>query len=148
MPCTATIEPGRASIWRSALYTVSPGAQQRCRVEVGESVGDAGQSACPAVGNLGVASVDGATGHRLIRAVDEVAPAAQLADPAVPAEVSDADPLAGQPGGNAAADRVDDSHQFVPGDDRLLRVGAASLDRARVAVADAAGENAEPDVPG
>ena len=83
----------------------------------------------------------------LIRAVDEVAPAAQLADPAVPAEVSDADPLTGLPGGNAAADRVDDSYQFMPGDNRLLRVGAASLDRARVAVADTAGENAEPDVP-
>ena len=123
------------------------GAQQRGRLERAEPVGDADQPAGPGEGVLRVPAVDRGARPRLVGAVDEVAPAAEVALVVLAAQVADADPLADVPGGHAGADGVDDADDLVAGDDRLGRVGAQPLDGDDVGVADAAALDPEPHLP-
>ena len=95
------------------------GAQQRSRPERAEPVGDPDQPAGAGEGVLRVPTVDSGAGPRLVGAVDEVAPAAEIALVVLSAQVSDADAITGLPGGHAVTDGVDDADDLVTGDDRL-----------------------------
>jgi histidine triad (HIT) family protein len=71
------------------------------------------------------------TGH-------EITAAAGIAVTAVSAVPADPDPLAPHPSGNAFADRVDDSGDFMPGNPRIPDARPLSFPGQGIAVADAA----------
>ena len=120
------------------------GAQQRGRLERGQPVGDADQAAGPGEGVLRIPAVDRAPRRRLVGAVDELTPAAEVTLVVLAAQVADADALADAPGGHAGADGVDDTDDLVAGNDRLRRVIAQPLTGNDVGVADAAALDPDP----
>src|SRR5262249_55932058 len=57
----------------------------------------------------------------------------------------DSDPLAWLPSGDTGADRFDHSGHFVAGNSRVLNTREKALFRHRIAVADAASDDLDPD---
>jgi hypothetical protein len=88
---------------------------------------------------LGVPAVGVDAGHLLAVTVDEVPPATRLAGETVVAVPADADPLAGLPGVDVCADRVDVTRDLVAGHSRIVDVRPVPLLRVGVAVTDATG---------
>src|SRR4029077_3649028 len=98
---------------------------------------------------IGVAAVERNSGHLDARLTGkEVAPAARVAIAAVPPMPADSDALAGRPSGrNARPERVDDADHLVARHARVFDPGKVAFLGERIAVADAAGLNLEPDRP-
>ncbi len=122
MPWMATSPPGRAPACCSAL-------------NVGHDV-------------FGVAAVQGGPGLVLVRAVDEVAAAAEVALAAVAGQVAESDAFAGLPGRHALADRVDDADDLVSRHDRRRGIAQQALGREEVGMAHAAAQDLDADLAG
>ena len=96
---------------------------------------------------FGVAAIVVRTGPFFVDAVNEVAPAALQASEVVSAVPTHADVLAFFPAGNARADFVDDSRNFMPGRARVLNPGHQAIFHHMVAEADTAGLDLDADLP-
>src|SRR5262249_58588622 len=94
---------------------------------------------------LAVAAVVGDARDLAGDAGKDLAPAAMVAMPAIAAVPANADPLAGLPVGDAGADRVDHAGHFMTGDAGELNSRIRPFLGERIAVADAASEDPDPD---
>jgi hypothetical protein len=96
---------------------------------------------------IGVTAIGGHPGDRHVPAADQVASPARVAMAAVPAEPADADPVAGLPTDHPLTDGMDHSGNLVTRDDRVARARVPTELGVAVAVADAAGLDADDDLP-
>jgi hypothetical protein len=76
---------------------------------------------------------------------EEVTPTARITVAAVSSVPANPDPLADLPLGDATADGVDHSGDFVPGDSRVLDARQETFFRVHVAATDAAGLDLDSD---
>ena len=122
------------------------GAEQRRSFGGAQLVGDRGKRVGRSHHRLGVAAVVRDAGDAQIAAVDQPAAPARLAMPAMPAEPADADALPDAPAGHAGAERVDHAGDLVARDAREGKAGPLPFDGEAVAVAHAAGLDADADL--
>ena len=87
-------------------------------------------------------------GNLLVAAVNKVAAAAGITSEIVAAVPSDSDALAGLPVGYVSADGVDAAGDFVSRNAGILKAGPLAFLGQRIAVADTAGFNLNPDLAG
>jgi hypothetical protein len=85
-------------------------------------------------------------GNLFVLAVNEIAAAAEITGEIMAAVPSYADSLAGFPVSNVGTDGVDAAGDFVPGNAWILKAGPLAFLYERVAVADAAGFDFDPDL--
>jgi hypothetical protein len=78
--------------------------------------------------HLGVASIGGNSGNRLILAVHEVAFTARRAAAAIAGEKADAHPLADFPEGHALSKGIDLADHFMARNARVANVGSEPFD--------------------
>ena len=124
------------------------GAEQRGGVGVVEFVGHEGECVGGGDDVVGIAAVVVDAADGLVFAEDEIAAAARRTVVAVASVPAEADALAGLEEGDVGADGVDDPGDFVAGGAGELDAGPVAFFGERVAVADAAGMNADTHVAG
>ena len=123
-----------------------PGAEQRCGFGGAKLVGDRGERIGRDHHRLGIAAVVRDAGYAQVAAVDQPAAPARLAMAAMPAEPANADALSDAPALHAVAECVDHAGDLVPGDAREDEAGHLPFDGETVAVAYAAGLDADADL--
>src|SRR5262249_56522214 len=94
---------------------------------------------------FGVAAVEGNPGDRAGHTGEEFSAAAVNALPAIAAVPANAHMIARRPAAQAGADGIDDAGHLVTGDARILDSRKNSLFDDRIAVADAAGLDFDPE---
>jgi hypothetical protein len=97
---------------------------------------------------IGISAVEADTGDLACYAREEVTSPAMVAMPAIAAVPAGAHVVAGLPAGNAGTDGVDYARDFVAGDSGILDSRVDPLLYEGIAVADAAGEDFDPDCSG
>jgi hypothetical protein len=122
------------------------GAEQRRGVGGGEFVGDGGDRLGGRNHVFLVTTVEADGCDLFILAIDEIATPAGITSEVVAAVPSDAYALAGLPVGDIGADSVDVASDFVSGNARILNAGPIAFFHKRVAVADTAGFDFNPNL--
>jgi hypothetical protein len=122
------------------------GTKQRCGLGGGEIVWDGGDCLGGRHHVFRVTAVVADAGNFVELAENEIAAAAGIAGETMASVPSDADALARFPVGNVGADSVDAAGDFVPGNAWILNAGPMAFLYKRVAVADAAGFDFNPDL--
>jgi hypothetical protein len=122
------------------------GAKQRCGFGGGEVVGNGSDrfGGCDHVFLVTAVVTDG--GNLSVLTVDEIAAAAGVTGEIMTSVPSDSYALAGFPVGNVGAYSVNASSDFVSGNAGILDAGPIALLYERVAVADTAGFDFDPDL--
>jgi hypothetical protein len=122
------------------------GAEQRRGFGGGEIFWDGGDRLGGRNHVFRVTAVVADGGNFLVLAENEIAAAAGVASETMTAVPSDADALAGFPVRNVSTDSVDAAGDFVSGNAWILEAGPMAFSYERVAVADAAGFDFNPDL--
>jgi len=122
------------------------GAKQRRGLGGGDVIRDGGNRLGGRNHVLRVTAVVADAGNFLVLAENEIAAAAGIASETMTAVPSDSDALAGFPIGNVRTDTVDAAGDFVSGNAWVLEAGPIAFLYERVAVADAAGLDLNPDL--
>ena len=137
--------PGPGAAIPQGIEGGEAGAHQRSRLAVREIGRYQGQRAGGGDHELRVAPVEREARDLASHAGEELAAAAVVAISAIAPVPPDARPLALRPSGDAAAHRIDDPRHLMTGTPGVLDPGKASLFDERIAVADAARLDFDPD---
>ncbi len=122
-------------------------ARQGCRFRGRQSVGNGRQRVRVRDHHLGIASITGNSGNRLILAVHEVAFPARRAAAAIAGEETNAHALADFPEGHALSNGIDLANDFVAWNAGVLNPRSKPLDGEDIGMTDTASLNANPYFP-